>query len=105
MRLAAQLRDVGHLELLLPAATATNRGYFETSGWLSTPVYELKALPVGVRVAGPALLIDNTQTIVVVPGAVANILESCVVTKLGRAAQISFPSPATPPHRAVGAPP
>ncbi len=43
---AAQLRDVGHLELLLPAATATNRVYFETSGWLSTPVYGLKTLPV-----------------------------------------------------------
>jgi len=92
---AAQLRDLCHLDVALPAAAAMNRVYFENSGWLSTPVYKLEALPMGGRVSGPALLIDNTQTVVVVPGAVANILKTCVLINLGRA-QISSAGSATP---------
>jgi 5-oxoprolinase (ATP-hydrolysing) len=82
---AQQLREAQALgEKPLPEQATRNKVYFEKSGWLATPVYELKALPIGARASGPALLIDNTQTILVVPGAVANILESCVLIDLGR---------------------
>ncbi|OAX82315.1 hypothetical protein ACJ72_03337 [Emergomyces africanus] len=36
----------------------------------------------GSRIQGPAMIIDQTQTIVLVPGATANILGSCVVIDL-----------------------
>jgi 5-oxoprolinase (ATP-hydrolysing) len=53
--------------------------YYETKGYLDTPTYELPAIAVGRKIVGPALIIDKTQTIVVLPDAVANVLESCVV--------------------------
>lgn len=34
-----------------------------------TPVYLLDSLKIGDEVYGPAMIIDDTQTIVVVPGA------------------------------------
>jgi len=36
-----------------------------------TPVYLLDKLDVGDKVEGPAMIVDGTQTIVVVPGAEA----------------------------------
>lgn len=37
----------------------------------NTPVYLLDNLDVGDQVEGPAMIIDNTQTIVIIPGASA----------------------------------
>ncbi|KAH6605213.1 hydantoinase b oxoprolinase [Trichoderma cornu-damae] len=62
-----------------PGADGTNPVYFEGSGRVDAPVYELHKIPEGSRIAGPALIIDNTQTIVVAPGATAAILDSYVV--------------------------
>jgi 5-oxoprolinase (ATP-hydrolysing) len=57
--------------------------YFDKhGGYLSTPVYQLGKLGRGSRIQGPAMIIDDTQTIVLVPGATANILEHCVVIDL-----------------------
>ena len=41
--------------------------YFEETGRVEVPVYEIKELVEGDLVVGPALIIDNTQTIVVDP--------------------------------------
>ncbi|PGH05058.1 5-oxoprolinase (ATP-hydrolysing) [Blastomyces parvus] len=54
-------------------------------GRVATPVLKLEELMEGSRIQGPAMIIDQTQTIVLVPGAVANILESCVVIDLKKA--------------------
>jgi len=44
--------------------------YFDKIGRVDdTPVFLLDKLDVGDVVEGPAMIIDNTQTIVVVPGA------------------------------------
>lgn len=44
--------------------------YFDKVGRVAdTPVFLLDNLGVGDEVTGPAMIIDNTQTIVVVPGA------------------------------------
>lgn len=48
-----------------------------------TPVYELDKLDVGEEVRGPAVVIDDTQTIVVVPGARAVVTRRHLVIKLG----------------------
>lgn len=56
--------------------------YFYVGGKQKTPVYLLKDLPAGTSVLGPAMIIDNTQTLVVVPHANARVLTSHVVIDL-----------------------
>ncbi|KAL4891149.1 Hydantoinase B/oxoprolinase-domain-containing protein [Aspergillus ambiguus] len=49
---------------------------------IDTPVYLLDKLGKNTRVSGPAVIIDKTQTVVVAPNAIANILETCIVIDL-----------------------
>jgi 5-oxoprolinase (ATP-hydrolysing) len=55
------------------------RTYFSGVGLASTPVYLLEKLTLGSTISGPAMILDNTQSIVVVPGAQAKILTAHVV--------------------------
>lgn len=75
----SQLKSVNAAESSTPASSGTNRVFFEGFGSLDTRVYELQSLPVGARITGPALIIDNTQTILVTPDSIATILDSYVV--------------------------
>ncbi|KAH0418835.1 hydantoinase B/oxoprolinase, partial [Aureobasidium melanogenum] len=75
----AQLAQAASLGVPEAVPNATNRVYYEGLGYLDTPTYELPAIAVGSKISGPALIIDKTQTIVVLPNAIANVLESCVV--------------------------
>ncbi|THW92746.1 hydantoinase B/oxoprolinase [Aureobasidium pullulans] len=75
----AQLNQAASLDVPQASPNATNRVYYEGTGYLETPTYELPTIAVGSKISGPALIIDKTQTIVVLPNAVANVLESCVV--------------------------
>ncbi|KPI35974.1 uncharacterized protein AB675_10518 [Cyphellophora attinorum] len=83
---AAQLRSAG-----APAAaqlsTTITEVCFKDVGRLRTPVYLLKEVPSNTRICGPAIIIDETQTIVVTPGAIANVLDSCLVIDLVDAEQ------------------
>ncbi|EXJ77317.1 5-oxoprolinase (ATP-hydrolysing) [Capronia epimyces CBS 606.96] len=57
--------------------------YFDAQhGFMQTPVYLLHELGTDVQVHGPAIIIDNTQTIVVAPNATANVLQTCVLIDL-----------------------
>lgn len=57
--------------------------YFDAkSGFVNTPVYQLRSLGKHVRLHGPAIIIDETQTIVVAPNAVAYVLQTCLVIDL-----------------------
>ena len=49
------------------------------AGYIPTPIYLLHELGTNVQLHGPAIIIDNTQTIVVSPNATAYVLQSCVV--------------------------
>ncbi|KAK0647253.1 Uncharacterized protein DIS24_g7955 [Lasiodiplodia hormozganensis] len=53
--------------------------YFANGGHLKTPVFFLGNLTAGSKIAGPAMIIDATQTIVVEPSATATILSKHVV--------------------------
>lgn len=53
--------------------------YFANGGRQPTKVFRLNHLEPGATVPGPAIIIDNTQTIIVIPGAHAKILTSHVV--------------------------
>jgi 5-oxoprolinase (ATP-hydrolysing) len=58
--------------------------YFDKVGRVNdTPVFELGSLTIGDAVDGPAVVIDNTQTIVIVPGARAVIASRHLVITLG----------------------
>ena len=57
-----------------PSPTRTTSIYFDHVGRVNTPVYALTSLSRGTRVAGPALLVDVTSTILVEPDFVAVIL-------------------------------
>lgn len=60
----------------------TLKVYFE-GGWTDTPLFVLKDCTPGDPITGPAMIYDNTQMIVVQPGAQARILQSHVVIDLG----------------------
>lgn len=53
--------------------------YFDGTGNVMTPVFFLKSLLPGCVIQGPAMIIDNTQTIVVEPNAAATILSRHVI--------------------------
>ncbi|KAM9978310.1 hypothetical protein ACTFIY_012063 [Dictyostelium cf. discoideum] len=56
-------------------AETIQKCYFESVGRIDTPVYLLKSLGGGDSIDGPAIIIDNTTTIVVEPNCKANILK------------------------------
>ncbi|KAL0941164.1 5-oxoprolinase (hydantoinase B/oxoprolinase) [Colletotrichum truncatum] len=62
-----------------PPAKTTKQVYFKGLGWSETPVYGLSTLAPHSRVAGPALIMDDKQTIVVIPDAAATVLSDTVV--------------------------
>lgn len=76
-----QLKDVGIRQAPMPSHH-TDVYFNVASGFVKTPVYLLRELGSGVRLHGPAIIIDETQTIVVTPSAVVHILETCVLIDL-----------------------
>ncbi|KAF4982984.1 hypothetical protein FZEAL_1504 [Fusarium zealandicum] len=63
--------------------------FFEKHGWTQTSVYELKSVSAGVQIAGPAMIIDKTQTIVVDHLSKAIILPEHVILEVDKADQQS----------------
>jgi 5-oxoprolinase (ATP-hydrolysing) len=64
-------------------AKETRDLYFkELGGWHASPMHSLSDLQPGSRIAGPALIMDDRQTIVVTPGAMATVLTNNVVIDL-----------------------
>lgn len=53
--------------------------YFGPTGLVDAPVYFLKALDPGTLIRGPAIIIEETQTIVVEPFATATILSRHII--------------------------
>lgn len=53
--------------------------YFQGQGAQKSPVYILQDLVPGDIVRGPAIILDETQTLVIAPGANAKILSAHVV--------------------------
>ncbi|KAJ5929922.1 hypothetical protein N7466_005415 [Penicillium verhagenii] len=78
-----QLKDASMKDVSIPPANTT-AAYFDgnSTSRTETPVYLLDQLEKHSRIFGPAVIIDQTQTIVVAPNAVANLLETCIVIDL-----------------------
>ncbi|KAK0564876.1 hypothetical protein OC861_004053 [Tilletia horrida] len=52
--------------------------YFVDQGRVDTPIVKLEDVKVGEKVVGPAICIDETQTILVEPGCEAHMTSNCV---------------------------
>lgn len=67
--------------------------YFPQVGYKETPVLLLQSLPPGLSIEGPAIVIDQTQTLVVAPDTVARVLRSHIVIDImTKAAKIEQPT-------------
>lgn len=60
-------------------SAASENVYFEKEGWQGTSVYKLGDLKAGTLVEAPAIIIDQTQTILVEPGSKAAILNEHIL--------------------------
>lgn len=58
--------------------------YFEEEGWIDTPVFFLPHIKIGHVVEGPAIILDNTQTILVEPRSRAAILFEHVLLQVDK---------------------
>jgi 5-oxoprolinase (ATP-hydrolysing) len=77
-----QLKEIKPTDVASKKEYASAEVYFE-GGRQETKIYKLEDLEVGTRVAGPAIIADGTQTIVVTPEAAALVLETHVVINIG----------------------
>ncbi|KAK5031136.1 hypothetical protein LTS07_004871 [Exophiala sideris] len=77
-----QLKEIKPKDVAEDQAYSTAKVYFD-SGRQDTKIYKLEDLEVGTRVAGPAIIADGTQTIVVTPDACALVIETHVVINIG----------------------
>ncbi|KAL4902345.1 hypothetical protein BDW74DRAFT_186883 [Aspergillus multicolor] len=60
----------------------TSRVYFPKVGYQDAPVYLLQHLPAGVSINGPAIIVDQTQTLIVAPNTLAKVLQSHIVIEV-----------------------
>lgn len=66
-----------------PAPARHTDVYFDSkAGFQNTPVYHLQELRSGVKLLGPAVIIDETQTIIANTNATVHILDTCVLIDL-----------------------
>lgn len=77
-----QLKEIEPKDIDASKKYGHSKVYFEGKRH-DTPIYKLEDVGVGDRLAGPAILADGTQTIVVTPNASAVITDSHVVINIG----------------------
>lgn len=66
-----------------PSSAPKTSVYFEDVGRVDTPVFQIDELNEGDLVEGPALIIDNTQTVVVDPKPVrVKVLKKCLLVEM-----------------------
>ncbi|KAF4126659.1 Hydantoinase B/oxoprolinase [Geosmithia morbida] len=63
----------------LPKPTSVKSVYFNMVEWVDTPVYLFDQIPRGISVQGPALIVDETQTLIVSPSSSARIIDDKLI--------------------------
>ncbi|ODV91949.1 hypothetical protein CANCADRAFT_538 [Tortispora caseinolytica NRRL Y-17796] len=76
-----QLESMSFKEVDSALATKVADVFFD-SGLAKTPIYYLSDLSKGTVIRGPAIVADNTQTILIEPASSAHVLETCVYITL-----------------------
>lgn len=69
------------------AAKGTRKVYFETTGWTNVAVFHIDSIPKKVKIMGPAVAIDATQTILIEEDSVAIVLDDHIVLDIVGAKQ------------------
>lgn len=69
------------------AAKGTRKVYFEATGWTDVAVFHIDSIPKKVKIHGPAVAIDATQTIIIEEDSVAIILDDHIVLDIVAAKQ------------------
>jgi 5-oxoprolinase (ATP-hydrolysing) len=77
-----QLKDLERKDVDSSKAFTKSQVYFD-GGRQETSIFKLEDLDIGNRIAGPAIVADGTQTIVVPPGSTALVIETHVVINIG----------------------
>lgn len=77
-----ELSSVRKFHLPKSALDGKSQVYFSQAGWVETPIYRLETLRSGCQIQGPAIIIDNTQTIIVEPSVQTTILSRHVILDL-----------------------
>ncbi|KAL5338750.1 Hydantoinase B/oxoprolinase-domain-containing protein [Aspergillus crustosus] len=77
-----ELNSVKRSPIIVGSEDIISQVYFSQVGWVETPVYRLELLKPGSTIEGPAVIIDNTQTIIVEPQVQAIILSRHVILDL-----------------------
>ncbi|OOQ87321.1 5-oxo-L-prolinase [Penicillium brasilianum] len=91
-----QLKDANLHDVTTKPANTTSAYFDGYATRIDTPVYLLDQLEKHSRIFGPAVIIDQTQTIVVAPNSVANLLETCIVIDILKETQtVSAPETQT----------
>ncbi len=80
--LGQQLRASEFKRLMSDVPEGVAPVYFPKVGYLDAPVFLVQRLPPGVVIDGPAIVVDQTQTLVVAPGTVAKVLRSHIVIEI-----------------------
>lgn len=74
------------------AISGSKKVYFETEGWVDAHIYQIDKLTRGQSIKGPAMIIDQTQTIVVDANATASILSNHVILDIHSATRTKLNS-------------
>ncbi|KAL7915569.1 putative 5-oxoprolinase [Trichoderma velutinum] len=89
-RLAKDLAVAESQNLMMDSsrASSTARVYFEELGRVPTSIYKVEDLLPYHHIKGPAIILDNTQTLLVLPNTRATALDSKIIIKVGTSARI-----------------
>ncbi|OJD35379.1 5-oxoprolinase (atp-hydrolyzing) [Diplodia corticola] len=96
-KLASELKMTAFSHAKADLAETNVKTFFQGHGQVSTPVYLLEQLLPGMKVAGPAMILDSTQSILLVPGTEAKILSAHVVIDVPRIAKTNASSTTVDP--------
>ena len=65
-------------------ATESTKLYFASIGWTNAPVFQLSSISPGSKITGPAIILDQTQTLVIQPESECTVCSKhCVIDILG----------------------
>lgn len=61
------------------AAKGTRKVYLETTGWTDVAIFHIDSIPRKVKIMGPAVAVDATQTILIEEDSVATVLNDHII--------------------------
>ncbi|KAF2168598.1 hypothetical protein M409DRAFT_65506 [Zasmidium cellare ATCC 36951] len=95
----AELRTIVKKPVLAGQESSRSPVTFASTGTVDTPVFKLEHLEPGHAIAGPAIIIDSTQTLLVEPEATATILSRHIILDIPAKAKKTLSADVVDPIR------